>query len=671
MKKRESSIGKKVIVMILCIGVILCTASLCVIWKGYTNYTMDMFEKNGEDAGELLASRVTAEELERYYTTGEKDDRYFEILQLTRDIVHSYDLEYLYVARVDQSGGTFLFDSDEVINLSSGNDGGLGVNMEVDDYMKDNLQLFLEGKEIPPYVDNNSSFGWLITTMVPICKDTGEPVAYAMTDIDMNDVMKYRTGFMLTAFVILIALTAVMMVVCLSVANKQIVRPIRLLTRAVREYQKTEDPAILNRLEIRSRDEVGTLTESFCQMVMEVYESNVAKKDVALREQKMENELDLSKAISGALLPQSLPERKGGYPFQVCGSLQAGQSLFGGFYDYFMADRNHLCVLVGDAPGDGVSLVLYTAMARAILKSQLRSGLPLMDSVSEANRQIHELSSDRALHTLVGVLDSTTGQFTYVNAGGQSPFLLRQDRYQQVRALSYDPLGQSENVMYRTQELELRQGERLLLYTNGLTNAFAGQTGRSFSSQMTSRLNEKETRLGNLEKTLTDIRALGGAPDGGAELTDGYALLILEYSQRDKVQAHVVLHSGSAGEAALRRFLREQLAANDLSPRWTAETVVLGEELLSLCVRQAGDGSRFVAECEVSQEEGIVRLRIRGDLQGRNPLEEAMDSSAQNGLAFIQKNAQQVLFKPGNGLDTVELVRAISGEKAGSTPVSQ
>ena len=452
-------------------------------------------------------------------------------------------------------------------------------------------------------------------------------------------------------------------VLYLALIRRFFVRPVQQLTEAAQSYEGGENKKVFSGVKIHGNDELKTLADAFRMMLVEIEINNMEQQELALREQRLDSELQLANELNVSMLPRALPEREGGYPFAVQGSIRQGQELSCRFYDYFLLDRDQLCILVGEVPGEGVPQVLYTAMAQATIKSQMRSGLPLTEAVTAAGRQLHELSDSLCLHVMVGILNGTTGQFTCINAGLPRPLLMRgEDRYEWIKALSYAPLGQSENVVYQVLELELRQGDRLFFHTEGL-DEIAGQDGRTFGEeQLRLTLNERQSRQGDLEVQLRYVSDAGTAYAERSGRIRGYALLGLEYRRRDRAQAHCILTPDAAGNQQLLEFLRGQLSENAVESQRLAEVMVLADELFTLCRRCAAPDSRFLAECAIPAGEDLLVLRLKGDLGGRDPLKGLEGGAACHAVEFLAKHCEQVFFEHGDSVDIVTMVRRIERE---------
>ena len=380
-----------------------------------------------------------------------------------------------------------------------------------------------------------------------------------------------------------------------------------------------------------------------------------------MREQRLDSELQLANELNMSMLPKELPQREGCYPFAIRGRIHQGRDFSCCFYDYFLLGQDRLCLMVGEVPGGELSRALYTVMAQATIKSQMRSGKSLAAAVSAANQQLYEVGSDLSIQVLAGVLECSTGHFSYINAGQRSPLLMRsQEYYEWGRDVSYAPLGQSENVIYQVEELELRQGDRLLFHTQAL-DRITDRDGVPFArEQLRLTLNEKHSRQGDLAEQLRFLSAAAGAFSGRTAAQEGYALMALEYRRRDKAQAHCLLTPDAAGSAALMDFLRGQLTTNGIQGTQLARMMVLADELFTLCRRRAPGDGRIMAECAMPPGEALAVLRFRGDFGGISPMEGLEEGAAEHAAAFITAHCDRILFEHTESVDTITAVKRLT-----------
>ena len=193
-RKIRFTLGKKIVVMILAMSVILSATALFVSYRTYQGRVMSFYKEIGSSVVRTLASQLDPDKLDEYYETLEMDDAYYETQKFIADLVESSgNVEYLYVVRPHGVGVTFLFDSDmemgENGDYTSGGYCALGTYEELLGGFAENLDRLLAGQEVEPIVQQDPSYGWLMTAMVPVLHDDGTMAGYVMADISMNEVM--------------------------------------------------------------------------------------------------------------------------------------------------------------------------------------------------------------------------------------------------------------------------------------------------------------------------------------------------------------------------------------------------------------------------------------------------------------------------------------------------
>ena len=146
----------------------------------------------------------------------------------------------------------------------------------------------------------------------------------------------------------------------------------------------------------------------------------------------------------------------------------------GDLYDYFLIDPTHLAFAVADVSGKGVPASLFMMMFHTALRALASSGLDPAEAMGRVNAQLSEDNDECMFVTaFFGILDIESGDLAYVNAGHNPTYLLSRDG-----ALSPLPgtgiaVGFSARASYQAHSLTLAAGDRLFLYTDGVTEAFS------------------------------------------------------------------------------------------------------------------------------------------------------------------------------------------------------
>ena len=149
------------------------------------------------------------------------------------------------------------------------------------------------------------------------------------------------------------------------------------------------------------------------------------------------------------------------------------RALGGDCYDFLPLPENHLVLAVVDASGKGLPAALMAANVQSSLRKAAGfAGTDAVAVVRAVNRQVYSSSpADRYATLFYGLFDATTRTLRYVNAGHNPPLVIRGGRL--VARLEADgpPVSVSSDSDYREQAIQLVPGDRLVAYTDGVTEA--------------------------------------------------------------------------------------------------------------------------------------------------------------------------------------------------------
>lgn len=192
---------------------------------------------------------------------------------------------------------------------------------------------------------------------------------------------------------------------------------------------------------------------------------------------KNEAELNVATNIQQSMLPcifPAFPERK---EFDIYASMDPAKEVGGDFYDFFMVDERHLAIVMADVSGKGVPAALFMVIGKTLLKDHTQPGRDLGEVFGEVNNLLCEANSEGLFITVFeGVLDLVTGEFVFVNAGHEPPYICKKGgefELHQIRAGFV--LAGMEDTRYRAGCITLEEGDKLFQYTDGVTEATSAQ----------------------------------------------------------------------------------------------------------------------------------------------------------------------------------------------------
>ncbi len=468
------------------------------------------------------------------------------------------------------------------------------------------------------------SSGWLALHVIPV---------------------EYACVLILTAAIIMIAWWA-------NDISNEISEPLKALRDICEGGKRNAIHALNNR-----EDELGALAQAVVELALRTDERLEKACAVAAAEAEARARRGMSEEICESALPQVLPDIPSRTSFEINGLVEGGTRKDCQFYDYFFIDPGLLCVMLGETPGSGVAEALYMVVAQTTIRSRLRLGRSLEETMTDVNRQLYDLGSRLCLNAFVATLSTADGRLTYVNAGGQKPlFMKNEDRYEWLDSPVYAPLGMNENVLYRSVELRLKQGDRVFMHTAGL-GALTDWDEKPYGSQrLQADLNVSRGKNLENDGLLKFISEQALAYCDGTNKNCGFAMLSLLFCKGDKELAHCDVPALAEFVPEVTGFLKKQFDENGIGKRHYAKEAVIVEEVFALCCRKAEPESRVMVECGVAPDGQMVNIRVTAMLGGVNPIETAGEGMSGNAADFIQENADFITFKPGEERDTITLV---------------
>ena len=541
-RKVRWSLGKKLTGLIVTMCVVLGLLAAVVSYRTFSASMMEYYNQLGTNLVRTLASQLDADELDRYYETGEMDERYYEIQSFISDLVASNDVEYLYVVRPHGVGVTFLFDSDmETGESGEYEDGGycaLGTYVDLVGGFADNLDRLLAGLDVEPIVQRDASYGWLMTAMTPVLHEDGTMAGYVMADISMNDVMNTRQTFLITLVGLLAAVAAVFLATFLFILRRMVLHPIDLLTQATGDFiQSNEEElaagtATVNVPPIRTGDEVELLADSFRKMEEDMISYIRSFVAVTAEKERIGAELNVATQIQADMLPRIFPAFPERPEFDIYASMTPAKEVGGDFYDFFLVDDDHLALVIADVSGKGVPAALFMVIAKTLIKNHAQNRETPGEVFTQTNAQLCE-GNDAGLFVTawMGVLEISTGKFVYVNAGHNPPLLKRAGgQYEWLKSRPGFVLAGMEGIRYRENTLELMPGDTLYLYTDGVTEATSSAQELYGEERLQAALNEASELP--VSQLLPRIKNCIDTFVGDAEQFDDITMLGLQYHTR-------------------------------------------------------------------------------------------------------------------------------------------
>ena len=191
--------------------------------------------------------------------------------------------------------------------------------------------------------------------------------------------------------------------------------------------------------------------------------------------ESIKNDLAIAGEIQQTILPRSFP------PFpeltevvDIYASMTPAKDVGGDFYDFFQIDDERIGLVIADVAGKGVPASLFMAVSRTLLRATALRGVSSAECLTYANKLLCKESLDSMFVTVFyGIYHYKTGMMDYTNAGHNPPYLLRGGRTVECLPVASNfVVGVFDDIEFESNTLTFGIGDTLLLYTDGVTEAF-------------------------------------------------------------------------------------------------------------------------------------------------------------------------------------------------------
>ena len=455
------------IISLFAIAVVFIVVINIVVGIAYGRWTeLAVSDDNGQAAAEACATLFAA----AYPDASEfspNDPEYDDFRAQMRVMCSDFDMDYMYL---------FHYDPDKhevrhIVCVAADDEAdkkaqdAYAYNTVLYRDLSDEARRALQGEEpLEPYIFNNE-FG-LEATWFSKVEGTDDILAAADYSVSeqQKDVLEAIVTFVVPPIIALV----VLLLVELRVLNVHVIRPVRKISKSMQEFS-ADRAHEFEPLGIESKDEIGEIAEAYEGMAVDIATYIDDIKNMTEERVQSEVELDVARRIQLGMVPPST--RHSGSGYDVRALAKPARQVGGDFYDCLKVDDGHIAVVIGDVSGKGVAAALFMSMTKTLIAEELvRCGAPAA-VLNYANERLCQLNPEGMFVTVfVAVLERATGCVRYANAGHLPPLVVGEG----VHRVDADPgvlLGLFDDADIEEGELVLQEGEALLLFTDGVTEA--------------------------------------------------------------------------------------------------------------------------------------------------------------------------------------------------------
>ena len=354
---------------------------------------------------------------------------------------------------------------------------------------------------------------------------------------NLTDMVGEHNNYLLRCVIFTLTLTVAASAAGMFLMRRYITRPVRRLAQATKEFTPEENGTYsaekISKVEVRTRDEIGDLSRDIRSMQERIVENadNLAR--MTAEKERVSTELDLAKNIQASLLPDVFPAFPDRNEFSLYASMTPAREVGGDFYDFFLIDDDHLALVIADVSGKGIPAALFMAVSRTVIRDQLMSGCDPVRALERANAQLCSENPHMMFVTVwLAVVEISTGKGVACNAGHEHPAVRRAGGMFELVKYKHDrPAGFVPDTVYHSREFELKPGDSLLVYTDGVPEANNPQTELFGEERMMETLNRYADA--EPEELIRRIYEAVASFADGADQFDDITMLAVKYHGRE------------------------------------------------------------------------------------------------------------------------------------------
>ena len=359
-------------------------------------------------------------------------------------------------------------------------------------------------------------------------------------------------------------------------------------------------------VDVRSNEEFSSLSDDINSTV------TTLKRYIAETAARIDKELEYAKQIQLSALPTNFPN---GDDYAIYAEMIAAKEVGGDFYDFYKLSDTTVAFLAADVSGKGIPAAMFMMTAKTIIKDLAESGIAVNDIFTKANEKLCENNESGMFVTAwMGILDLATGKVQFANAGHNPPLLKHADgSFEYLKTRAGFVLAGMEGVRYRVGEIVLTPGDRVFLYTDGVTEATNAYNKLYGEDRLLEFMNQNDSvdardLLPALKNNIDEF--VGEAPQ-----FDDITMLMLDYKPQ-KGGARMISKTFPAKTEALSDvlgYVEEILETYECSMKiQTAICVAIEEVFVNVAnyAYQGGDGD-MTLEIGFDEESRTVTFRMR------------------------------------------------------------
>jgi sigma-B regulation protein RsbU (phosphoserine phosphatase) len=538
MKSRiKGSIAVKSITVVVLIIAVFSVIICLIAYSGFTRALVAQYSEDAFWTAEMSEMCILTDKADMdLYMREEGLFNYYNALGLLQNICNSTGVEFIYVIqpdRTDYAHIKFMFavkrDGSPYTLYEKGY-----IRETTNDEYKAKYKELCEGRSTREIVVRDR--GKIetddhVTVMLALLDpEDGETTGILCVQVQMEGLNRARRSYIRSVLITLIGLAVIVIVSEGLYLHFALLLPVKRITREASRFA-SENRTTEHRLtdKVKKNDEIGTLMTSIDRMEDQIVKHVESIKKITADTERLNTELALAAKIQADALPNVFPAFPDRPEIDLYASMNPAKEVGGDFYDFFLIDDDHLCIVMADVSGKGVPAALFMMSSKNIIATNALKSTSPAAILGRTNDALCARNVEEMFVTVwLGILQISTGIITAANAGHEYPVIMHENSSFGYIRDAHDPvIGSLEGMKYHDYEIRLQKGSKLFLYTDGLPEANNKDNSMFGSNRLLQAVNRKKE--GSTKEIIENVDAEVAAFSEGAEQFDDLTMLCLEY----------------------------------------------------------------------------------------------------------------------------------------------
>ena len=671
-KKLFTSLSFNIISFILLLLIIF---SMIVSAIGLISFTR-AFKREYSTSSFHVASTATAlinpDNLNKYLEEGE-DAEYLTSKDYLDRYCDKMHVSIVYVISVDTSDyGSFksVFNS---VNNEVGNTNytpwPLGYTRDTtnDEYKEKYKALYEEGSEYEVIYRTTNLKGQIphLTVMVPVKASSGEVVGILCLQRPISEITSARRPYLINIVISVIVISVLTGLLTITYLKNQFVKPMRKVAEEAMRFAK-ENSQGLKLEDISKIQEIANLGKSIDEMEEEMLNYIDNLEAVTKDKERIGVELSIATAIQENSIPHKFPAFPDRRDFDIYASMTPAKEVGGDFYNFFLVDSDHLAIVIADVSGKGIPAALFMMVTNILISDRTKMGGTPGEILTFVNDGICEHNEvDMFVTVWLGIIELSTGKVIASNAGHDDPFIYHKGAAFAMNKSKHGlVIGAFSGIKYQDYEFKLNPGDKIFLYTDGVTEATNSEKELFGFNRVLDSLNKykdysPQEILGGMQKSVDEF--VGEAP----QFDD---LTMVSFELKENKEKELKIDAKNENLYQVMEFVDSFLEENECTMKAQTQIDLSVEEVFVNIASYAYPAKEGDCELKISMDGDNVIITFIDSGIKYNPLEKAdpdntLSASEREigglGIFLVKKNMDNVLYEYKDNKNILTLVKKI------------